>query len=90
MTEHSPTFVTSMLSQDYYDYIPHWYSDVGYQILQTMIVNAVKPPIQLFAGWLIPAVKRWLDRKRTGDRYLTQATSMAAYKALYNGADYKV
>jgi len=55
-----------------------------------MLVNAIKPPIQLFAGWLVPAVKRWLDRKRTTNRYITKKTSMAGYKALYNGADYKV
>jgi hypothetical protein len=30
MTEHQPTFITSMLNQDYYDYVPKWYSDVGY------------------------------------------------------------
>jgi len=78
------------LSQDYYDYVPKWYSDVGYQILQTMIINAIKPPIMVFVGWAIPALKRWLDRKRTSDVYTTKKTSMATYKALYSGADYKV
>lgn len=55
-----------------------------------MIVNAIKPPVQLFAGWLIPAINRWMDRKRTSDRYITQKNSMSNYKNLYNGADYKV
>jgi len=90
MTEHSPKFITGILSQDYYDYVPKWYSDVGYQILQTMIINAIKPPIMVFIGWAIPALKRWLDRKRTADIYTTKKTSMATYKALYCGADYKV
>jgi hypothetical protein len=33
MTEHQPTFITGLLAQDYYDYVPMWYADVGYQIL---------------------------------------------------------
>ena len=90
VTEHQPKFLTGMLAQSYYDYVPMWYSDVGYQILQTMIINAIKPPIMVAIGWAIPALKRWLDRHRTGDIYLTKKTSMAAYKALYCGADYKV
>jgi hypothetical protein len=70
--------------------MPRWYSDVGYQILQTMLINAVKPPIMVFVGYAIPALKRWLDRSRTNDEYKTKKTSMYAYKALYSGADYKV
>ena len=65
MTEHSPKWITGLLAQDYYDYVPGWYADVGYQILQTMLINAIKPPIMLaLTGWAIPALKRWLDRKR--------------------------
>lgn len=79
-----------MLNQDFYDYVPTWYSSVGYQILQTMIINMVKPPIMLAIGWAIPALKRWLDRRRSSDRYITKKTSMAGYKVLYSGADYKV
>ena len=91
MTEHEPTFITSVLAQDYYDYVPMWYSDVGYQILQTMIINAIKPPIMVaLTGWAIPALKRYLDRSMTMDEYKTKKTSMTAYKALYSGADYKV
>lgn len=55
-----------------------------------MMINAVKPPILLAVGWAIPALKRLLDRKRTNDRYITKKTSMAGYKVLYSGADYKV
>jgi len=90
MTEHQPKFITGILNQDYYDYVPMWYSDVGYQILQTMIINAIKPPIMVFVGWAIPALKRYLDRSRTQDRYITKKTSMTGYKGLYSGADYKV
>jgi|TARA_B110000285_G_scaffold227254_1_gene288257 hypothetical protein len=90
MTEHQPKFITHFLANGYYDYVPIWYADVGYQILQTMIINAIKPPIMVFVGWAIPYLKRWLDRKRTGDMYITKKTSMTAYKALYCGADYKV
>jgi hypothetical protein len=91
MTEHSPHFITNLLAQDYYDYVPMWYSDVGYQILQTMLINAIKPPIMVaLTGWAIPALKRWLDRSRTMDEYKTKKTSMTAYKTLYSGADYKV
>ena len=55
-----------------------------------MLINAIKPPIMVFVGWAIPNLKRWLDRKRTGDMYITKKTSMTAYKTLYCGADYKV
>jgi hypothetical protein len=91
LTEHQPSFITGLLAQDYYDYVPGWYADVGYQILQTMLINAIKPPIMVgLTGWAIPNLKRWLDRKRTMDTYITKKTSMTAYKALYSGADYKV
>jgi hypothetical protein len=33
LTEHQPHFLTDVLAQDFYDYYPRWYSDVGYQIL---------------------------------------------------------
>ena len=66
-------------------------SDVGYQILQTMIINAIKPPIMVaLTGWSIPALKRWLSRSRIMDDYKTKKTSITAYKALYSRADYKV
>lgn len=55
-----------------------------------MLINAIKPPIMVFVGYAIPALKRWLDRSKTKDRYKTKKTSMYAYKVLYSGADYKV
>lgn len=50
----------------------------------------IKPPIMVGVAVGIPALKRWLDRKKGKDRYMTKKTSMAGYKALYSGADYKV
>lgn len=90
MTEHSPKIITKYISGTYYDYFPAWYSDVGMKILQTMIVNSIMPYVTLTTGFVIPWIKRKMDRKFGSDPYVTKKTSMAQYKILYSGADYLV
>jgi hypothetical protein len=48
------------------------------------------PYVTLTTGFLIPAIKRKLDRKFGNDPYVTKKTSMAQYKMLYSGSDYLV
>ena len=33
MTEHHPSFITSKVSNQYYDYSPEWYADVGQKLI---------------------------------------------------------
>jgi hypothetical protein len=70
--------------------MPDWYSNVGYKIVQTMIINSIMPYVGLCTGFAIPWLKRKLDRKFKDDIYITKKTSMAQYKDLYSGADYVI
>lgn len=55
-----------------------------------MLINAILPYVGLTTGFLIPMIKRGLDRKFSGNPYKTKKTSMAGYKDLYSGADYVI
>jgi hypothetical protein len=70
--------------------MPRWYSEVGSNIVQTMIINTFKPFISLVAGFAVPAIKQKIDRKWTDDIYSTKKKSLTAYKAVYLGGEYKV
>jgi len=90
MTEHSPHFITKYIKGRHHDYMPDWYAEVGAKIVQTMLINSILPYVGLTTGFLIPMIKRGLDRKFSGNPYKTKKTSMAAYKDLYSGADYVI
>jgi len=90
MTEHSPKFITKFIKGTFYDYMPDWYANVGFKIVQTMIINAIMPYVALATSFIVPALKRKLDRKFGSDVYKTKKTSFAAYKDLYSGADYVI
>ena len=38
LTEHEPHALTKYVHGPYYDYQPKWYSDVGFKIVNTMII----------------------------------------------------
>ena len=90
MTEHEPSEITQYFKGPFYDYMPRWYSEVGMKIVQTMMINSILPYVTLTVGFAIPALKRALDNKFSGDIYKTKKTSMALYKALYSGANYVI
>lgn len=90
LTEHPPHFITNNFQGPYYDYDPEWYSEVGFLILKTMIINAILPFVALGTGWGIPALKRRMDMKWGKDRYVTKTKTMAAYKKLWSGGDYVI
>ena len=90
ITEHEPSQVTKYFKGPFYDYMPRWYSEVGMKIVQTMMINSILPYVTLTTGFAIPALKRGIDRRFSGDIYKTKKTSMAMYKALYSGANYVI
>ena len=62
MTEHSPSFLTKNIQGPFYDYMPDWYTNVGSKIVQTMMINAILPYVGLVTAFVIPGIKRKLDR----------------------------
>jgi len=90
LTEHPPHFITNNFRGPYYDYDPEWYSQVGFLILKTMIINAILPYSALAMGWGIPALKRKMDMHWGSNRYVTKKKTMAAYKKLWSGGDYVI
>jgi len=90
LSEHSPAFITKHVQGPFYDYTPDWYVTVGGKIVQTMIINSIMPFVGLATSFIIPGLKRKMDRKFGSDEYVTKKTSMAAYKDLYSGPDYVI
>ena len=90
MTEHEPKILTKYFNGPFYDYMPAWYSNVGLKIVTTMIINAIMPFVALATTFIVPALKRFVDRKFSSDIYTSRKTSFAQYKELYCGADYLV
>lgn len=90
LTEHEPFFITKYLRGPFYDYMPLWYVNVGEKVVQTMIINSILPYVGLTTAFVIPWLKRKMDRKFSDDIYTTKKTSMAQYKDLYSGADYVI
>lgn len=88
LTEHPPHFITDNFKGPYYDYDPEWYTEVGFLIVKTMIINAIMPFVGVGMGWGLPALKRKMDMKWGSDRYVTKKKTMAAYKKLWSGGDY--
>ena len=48
------------------------------------------PYVTLTIGFLVPAIKIFLDTKGTGNAYMTKQTSMIKYKMVYQGQDYLI
>lgn len=88
MTEHEPKWITRFIANKFYDYVPAWYTHVGFLIVKTMLINSIMPYITLVVAFAVPWVKRrLLDNK---DIYNTKKTSMAQLKMLWSGADYVI
>lgn len=90
MTEHKPSLITSQIDNQYYDYSPDWYADVGQKLFQTMIIQSILPYVTLTTGFIIPRLKAYLDNDFTGDVYKTKTTGLAQYINLYSGTDYVI
>jgi len=90
MTEHKPKMITQQINNQYYDYSPEWYADVGQNLFQTMIIQSILPYVTLTTGFVIPRLKAYLDSSFTGDAYMTKTTAMAQYINLYSGTDYVI
>ena len=53
-----------------------------------MIINSIMPYVGLATAFIIPWLKRKMDRKFGNDVRVTKKKSMAQYKDLYSGPDY--
>jgi len=80
LTEHHPFWLTKYFKGPFYDYMPQWYGDIGFLIVKTMIINSILPYVGLVSAFLVPWLKRKMDRKFGDDTYVTKKTSMALYK----------
>ena len=52
--------------------MPLWYIDVGLKITQTMVIQSIMPFVTLSVGFIVPAIKKYLDTKGTDDIYVTK------------------
>lgn len=72
----------------YYDFIPNWYTVVGYYISSTMVFNAYYPFIEWGLAYGMPWAFRLMDRSFSSDTYKTKLTSMQMYVDMYSGPKY--
>ena len=56
----------------YYDYSANWYSNVGYLIVYTMVINMVMPLIKAFMVIVKKKYTTLKDSNFTGDNYVTR------------------
>jgi hypothetical protein len=89
MSEHTAwPILPSILTGQWYDYVPGWYATVGYTIVYTMIINVVMPFVALGMAWGMPFVFRLMDVGCSMNPYDTKKTSMAQFKQTWSGQDY--
>lgn len=66
----------NVIKGHYSDFIPEWYTVVGYKIVQTMIINALFPLFELCYTYAYIWVSRKRDSSWSNDDYKTKQTSM--------------
>jgi len=80
----------SVFNGHFYDYLPLWYTAVGYKLTQTMIINSVFPTIEFGIAYARAWVFRRMDRSWGSDTYKTKKTSIQLYVDLYSGPEYMI
>jgi hypothetical protein len=90
MTEHKSIPFSRYIKGPFYDYMPLWYVEVGYKIVNTMIINSIVPYVGIVAGFMIPKLKKAYDNNFSGDLYVTKQSGMQKYKDIQSGAEYVI
>ena len=77
LSEYHIPYVSTIFDGPFTDFLPLWYVGVGYKMVQTMIVNALFPFIELGIAFTKLWVFRRLDRGWSiNDTYKTKKTNM--------------
>ena len=85
--------VGKLLDGQFRDYTPRWYTLVGNNIVQTMLLNAIMPIITESIANVTAAFARFRDRGGVAGKdslYRTKQTQIYAYIDLYIGPDYVI
>lgn len=80
----------SVFNGPFYDYLPLWYTAVGYKLTQTMIINSIFPIIEFGIAYSKLWVFRKMDRSWGTDTYKTKKTNMQTYVDIYSGPEYMI
>jgi hypothetical protein len=80
----------SVFNGPFYDYLPLWYTAVGYKLTQTMIINSIFPVIEFGIAYSKLWVFRKMDRSWGSDTYKTKKTNMQTYVDIYSGPEYMI
>jgi hypothetical protein len=68
--------LADVFSSKYPDFLPEWYTVVGYKLTQTMILNSIFPYIEFCIAYSKLWVFRKMDRSWGNDTYKTKKSSM--------------
>lgn len=80
----------NVIKGHYSDFIPEWYTVVGYKLIQTMIINALFPLFEFSYSYAYIYFSRRKDVSWGGDSYHTNQTSMQIYIEMYSGPEYMI
>ena len=84
--------LTSFFNGPFYDYSDRWYAIVGSQIVKTMVINSILPPITEGVGvimaWFFRRKDQGWERGKVERFYKTKTTQIYQYLDLYSGAEY--
>ena len=70
----------------YYDFNTYWYTDIGFQVITLMVIQAFFPPIEFAYLWLWDVIKRSYDQGRCWRKKVPESTkskTLLGYKNLY-------
>jgi len=88
--EHTGIPLYKVFRGPFYDYSPQWYVDVGFKIVQTMIIQAMLPYSALVMGFAMPFGIKLYDSRFSMDSRITRQTTMQCYKNVHQGVDYVI
>jgi hypothetical protein len=82
--------INKIFNGPFRDYVPLWYTGVGYKVVQTMIINGLFPLAEFPMAFPKLWIARKLDTDWTDDSYKTKKSNMQTYIDIYSGPEYLI
>ena len=85
--------VSDLLVGVYYDFNTYWYTDIGFQVITLMVIQAFFPPIEFAYLWFWDVIKRSYNQGRCWRKKVPESTkseTLLGYKNLYCGPEFEI
>ena len=77
----------------YYDFNQYWYGNIGYQVVTTMVINAIFPPLEAGLIFFVSFALRSYDQGRCCRKVPAESTkqkTLFAFINLYSGSEFEI